>query len=66
VKNHNTDNKKVKEVIEMVKNGDGINYAIKQMKLYQQKAYEILKTFPENIYKSSLHDLVEFTIERNH
>jgi octaprenyl-diphosphate synthase len=66
VKNHNTNNKKVKEVIEIVKNGDGINYSVKQMKSYQQKAYDILSVFPESIYKSSLHDLVEFTIERNH
>src|SRR5207244_2285489 len=60
VKNHNGDNKKVKEVIEMVKNGKGINYAVEQMKSYQQKAYQILESFPESIYKTSLRDLVEF------
>lgn len=66
VKNHNTDDNKVKEVISFVKQGGGIEYAEGQMKAYQQKAFEILDTFPDNIYRQSLHDLVQFTIERTH
>jgi octaprenyl-diphosphate synthase len=66
VKNHNTDNKKVKEVISFVKANGGIEYATKRMKEYQLKAYELLDTFNDGIYKKSLHDLVQFTIERNH
>jgi octaprenyl-diphosphate synthase len=66
VKNHNTDDNKVKEVIAFVKQGGGIEYAEEQMKTYQQKAFEILDTFPDNIFRQSLHDLVQFTIERNH
>jgi octaprenyl-diphosphate synthase len=66
VRNHNTDDKKVKEVIAFVKQGGGIEYAESQMKSYQQKAFEILDIFPDNIYRKSLHDLVQFTIERNH
>ncbi|CAN5653767.1 polyprenyl synthetase family protein [soil metagenome] len=66
VKNHNTNDKKVKEVIEFVKQSGGIQYSETKMKEYQLKAYEILDAFPENIYKKSLHDLVQFTIERTH
>ena len=66
VKNHNTDDNKVKEVISFVKEGGGIEYAEGQMKTYQQKAFDILDTFPDNIYRKSLHDLVQFTIERSH
>jgi len=66
VKNHNTDDNKVKEVISFVRQGGGIEYSEAQMKDYQQKAFEILDTFPDTIYRKSLHDLVQFTIERNH
>ena len=66
VKNHNTENKKVKEVIAYVKNNGGIEYATMKMEEYKEKAYLILESFPENIYKRSLHDLVQFTIERDH
>ena len=64
IKNHNTSDKKVKEVIAFVKKSGGIEYAEEKMKTYQQKAYEILNTFPDSIYRDSLHDLVQFTIER--
>jgi octaprenyl-diphosphate synthase len=64
VKNENTNDKKVKEVIAFVKKSGGIEYAEGRMKEYQQKAFEILDEFPSNIYKNSLHDLVRFTIER--
>ena len=66
IKNHNTDDNKVKEVISFVKQSGGIEYAESQMKSYQRKAFEILDTFPDNVYRKSLHDLVQFTIERNH
>ncbi len=66
IKSHNTNDKKVKEVIEFVKQSGGIQYAESQMKIYQQKAFELLDSFPENVYKQSLHDLVQFTIERTH
>ena len=66
IKNHNTDDSKVKEVIEFVKQSGGIQYAEGRMKEYQQRAFGILDSFDENIYRKSLHDLVQFTIERNH
>jgi len=66
IKNHNTDNKKVKEVIRMVKDSGGMDYAIKQMNSYELQAYEILETFPDSVYKKSLKDLIRFTIERQY
>ncbi len=64
VKNHNTNDKKVKEVIDFVKKSGGIEYAEARMNEYQVKAYEILDTFPKSVFKDSLRDLVQFTIER--
>jgi octaprenyl-diphosphate synthase len=66
VKNDNTDNKKVKEVIAFVKDNGGIDYAEKKMNEYKDKAYAILETLNDGLYKKSLHDLVQFTIERTH
>ncbi len=66
VKNHNTEDAKVKEVIKIVKGNGGIEYAITRMKKYQEKAFVILESFEEGIYKEKLKDLVKFTIEREH
>lgn len=64
VKNHNTDDRKVKEVIAMVKQSGGIGYAVSKMKEYEAKAFSILADFKEGIYKEKLKELVRFTIER--
>ena len=56
--------KMVNEVIDFVKASGGIEYAIKVMEDYHQKAKDILQSLPESTYRSSLEDLVQFTIER--
>ncbi len=66
VRNQNTDDKKVKEVISFVKEAGGLEYATKCMNRYQSKAFEMLEEFPESSFKNSLKQLVQFTIERNH
>ena len=66
IKNENENEKKVREVIGFVKQSGGIGYAETQMKKYQESAYEILGSFPASAYRESLHDLVQFTIERTH
>jgi octaprenyl-diphosphate synthase len=66
IRNYNTDDKKVKEVLSFVNNSGGLEYAAGCMKAYQDKAFKIMESFPENIYKKSLIDLVRFTTERNH
>jgi octaprenyl-diphosphate synthase len=64
VKNHSTNDKKVAEVIDFVHESGGIQYAIKQMEAYCQKAFEIINSFPDSLYKTSLLQLVNYTIER--
>ncbi len=64
IKNHSTDMKKVKEVLEFVNSKDGINYAKKRMCDYRDKALALLEQYNDNRYKSSLVDLVHFTIAR--
>jgi octaprenyl-diphosphate synthase len=52
------------EVIEFVKKSGGIEYAQAAMERFYQQALEILKEFPESKYKTSLGQLVEYTINR--
>lgn len=64
VKNHNEDPKKVKEVIDYVISSDGLTYAHEQMMQYSNEALEILETFPDSDAKTSLRELVNYTINR--
>jgi octaprenyl-diphosphate synthase len=64
VKNHNTDPKRVEEVIRMVKEGDGIAYAERKMIEFQNKALDLLKGFNESVFKTSFIELVEYTVNR--
>jgi octaprenyl-diphosphate synthase len=64
VKNESTKPKKVKEVIAFVKASGGIEYATQSMNQFHQQATEILDELPASVYKSSLEQLVKFTIER--
>jgi len=64
VKNHNKNKKRVKEVIEFVKESGGIEYTIEKMKEYQAKATEILNVYPDSPYKESLLTMVNYVIDR--
>ena len=66
IKNHNTEDKKVKLVIDFVKDSGGIEYAEKKMNEYKEKAFVLLDEFPDSQFKTSLKELVRFTTERNH
>jgi octaprenyl-diphosphate synthase len=66
VKNNNNDPKKVAEVIEFVNKSGGLEYATQKMNTYKDEALDMLKAFPDSIYKTSLIDLVNFTVERSH
>ncbi|HXH18916.1 MAG TPA: polyprenyl synthetase family protein [Chitinophagales bacterium] len=63
-KNHNKDPKKVKEVLQYVKQSGGLEYSIGKMNSYRDEAFSILRSFPENAARVSLEQLVQFTIER--
>ena len=65
VRNHSTDPERVDEVIKLVKESGGIDYAHQMMMKYSAKANDIMNEFPESEYKASLIQLVQYTIERN-
>ncbi len=65
VKNHNTNKKRVKEVIQFVKDNGGIDYTISKMEKYYQEALDILKTFPESPYRNALELMLSYVIHRN-
>jgi len=64
IKNYNTDDKRVGKVIEMVGEKGGIEYTVNRMKEYQQKALNMLESYPNNEARNSLVDLVNFVIDR--
>jgi len=64
IKNHNTEPKKVQQVIDLVRAGNGIIYATEKMQFYRDKALKALEAFPESEYKTSFIDLVKFTVDR--
>lgn len=64
VKNHSEETGKVKEVIEFVKNSGGMQYATEKMYAFQEEAFSILRTFPENNFRTGLEQLVNFTTQR--
>ncbi|OJJ14921.1 polyprenyl synthetase [marine bacterium AO1-C] len=64
VKNKSHKSDKVKEVIAFVKNSGGIEYAHDVMHRYTKEALDLMNDFPDSAYKTSLIQLVQFTIER--
>lgn len=64
IRNRSEDKKAVNQVIDFVKKSGGLEYAKTIMDRFYQEALDILKTFPESEYKSSLEGLVSYTIER--
>jgi len=64
IKNHNTNKKRVKEVISFVKETGGLEYATTKMKEFQQEALILLSEYPETTYKNSLELMVNYVIDR--
>ncbi|MEM9832837.1 MAG: polyprenyl synthetase family protein [Bacteroidota bacterium] len=64
VKNQSEKSRKVREVIDFVKQSGGIDYATESMQRFHEEAKQILCTFPDSPHKQSLSRLVSFTIER--
>lgn len=64
IKNHNKDKKRVKEVIEFVKEKKGLQYAEYKMMAFQKEALLLLQDFPESTYKDALILMVNYVIER--
>ena len=64
IKHQSHKNKKVREVIEFVKDSGGLQYAQEVMEKFYNEALEILESFADSTFKSSLRDLVQYTIMR--
>lgn len=65
VRNESSKPKKVKEVIEFVRQSGGIEYAQAVMNRFHQEALQLVDDVPDSVYKRSLIQLVQYTIERN-
>ncbi len=64
VKNHHNDPKRVAEVIRFVHEKGGIGYAEQVMHSYKEKALSLLQGIPQSPAKSSLMQLVNYSIDR--
>jgi octaprenyl-diphosphate synthase len=66
VKNNNNDKRKVKFVIDHVKQLGGIEYAHAKMIEYRDKALDVLHSFPTSITRDALEELVRYTTDRKY
>ena len=64
VKKYNKDKKRVKQVIQKVKEAGGLSYAEKKMIAYQDEALALLHEFPKNEYRDALELMVNYVISR--
>jgi len=64
VKNHNTNKKRVKEVIQFVKDNGGLEYTTTKMHEYKDQALIILHTYPDSEYKTSLLTMIDYVVDR--
>ena len=65
IKKHNKDKSRVKEIIALVKDTGGLNYAVEKMNYYHKIALDDLKKLPDNEFKESLIDMINYVIERD-
>lgn len=64
VKRHHDKPKRVKEVVDMVIAGDGLDYAREKMIFYKDQAIGMLNDFPDNEAKAALITLVNYSVNR--
>jgi octaprenyl-diphosphate synthase len=65
INKNNKNSEKIKHVVDFVISKGGLEYATKLMYEYRNKAVEILSSYPDSDVKTSLIELVNYTIERN-
>lgn len=66
VKNESHKRDKVEEVIRLVNQSGGIDYARQKMEAYQQEALDILHTFPESEARDAMEELVAYVTKRKY
>ena len=64
IRKDNKNKKNLVEVLDFVKKYEGLEFAEKKMLSYKNQALDILNNFPDNSAKTSLIDLVNFTVNR--
>ena len=64
IKNHNKDKRKILQLIVLVKEKGGFDFAISKMQAYRKEALELLFEFPENQYRDALELMLNYVIER--
>jgi octaprenyl-diphosphate synthase len=64
VRRHNKNDKKIKEIIQFVKDKGGIEYTEKIMMEYGSRALEVLDSYPDSEGKESLKEMVNYTVKR--
>jgi octaprenyl-diphosphate synthase len=64
VSKHNDNPEKVREVIDFVRQSDGLSYARDIMYQYRDEAFELVADFPPSESLQALKDLVNFVTER--
>ncbi|MFT3737142.1 MAG: polyprenyl synthetase family protein [Breznakibacter sp.] len=64
IRRHHKNERKVQEIIELVRQRGGIEYAHGKMMEYSQKAKDLLVGYPESEAKAALLALVDYTVSR--
>ena len=64
IKNHNKNQKRVKEVIAYVKEKGGLEYAVTKMLEFKDEALALLETYPDSPYKEALTLMVNYVVDR--
>ena len=65
IKKHNTDKSRIKEIISLVKETGGLEYAIEKMNYFHKIALDDLNKLPDNEFKSSLTEMINYVIQRD-
>ena len=65
IKRYNKDPKRVKSVINFVKDKGGLDYAVSKMKDFQTQALALIQHYPDTDYKMALEMMVNYVIDRN-
>ena len=66
IRRHNKKPQKINEIISLVNECGGIDYARNKMEQLKQEAIEIIREFPASNARDSLEKLVNFTTKRNY
>ena len=64
IKNHNKEKKIINKIIKKVINAGGLEFSLKKINSFKEKALNILYTFPKSKYRDSLELLINYIIKR--